>query len=771
VVRLGESSRFISTGRIVAEDILPGDSELDDEAGAEDATSDIVVHGDASPSDNGDGDDEPHAVDAIDADDANDAVDADAPADEAEYATSEDGSPLMIRREVEAERKCLGILASLGFRHQPNHGADTLLLPVTLMPAAVGALLDRGWRVSADQRIVHHAGPPRLSITSGMDWFELHGHVTFDTADGPQSVSLPELLAAARSGKNMIELGNGSTGLLPQAWLDQHGLLTAIGKSHGDHLRFRSGQAALLDALLDGQDLVSIDDRFAEARQQIRHFDGILPETPASTFKGQLRHYQAEGLGWMHFLNRFTMGGVLADDMGLGKTVQVLAMLDRHYTEQRESGATHRPSLIVAPRSVVFNWLDEAAKFAPSLRLQAYTGTDREALRNAFVDHDIIITSFGLMRRDIDELREHVFEYVVLDEAQAIKNPSSQAAKAARVLEANHRLALTGTPVENHLGDLWSIFEFLNPGMLGSNTGFAKLIRSTDPRGRRDTNVMSPDGEVRRAPVRTEATTQIARALKPFILRRTKQQVLTELPEKTEQTIICELEPEQRRLYDQLRLHYRDELLSRTGAGNVMGSGTSMVVLEALLRLRQAACHPGLIDDRRIDEPSAKMIALLERLEDLIEEGHKALVFSQFTSMLSIVRRQLDARGIAYEYLDGQTRERRKPVARFQTDPNCPLFLISLKAGGLGLNLTAAEYVFILDPWWNPAVEAQAIDRTHRIGQTQRVFAYRLIAEHTVEQRILELQDRKRELADAIVGGQENILRSLTRDDLEQLLS
>jgi SNF2 family DNA or RNA helicase len=347
-------------------------------------------------------------------------------------------------------------------------------------------------------------------------------------------------------------------------------------------------------------------------------------------------------------------------------------------------------------------------------------------------------------------LKDVELDYAILDEAQAIKNASTDAAKAARLLRADHRLALSGTPVENHLGELWSVFEFLNPGMLGTASAL----------GLDAANGKSPDESTR---------TLLAGALRPFILRRTKAQVAPELPARTEQTVYCELEPLQRRLYDELRDHYRSALrgqIERVGL-----SRAKIMVLEALLRLRQAACHPGLIDRRRVAEPAGKLDVLLPRVREVLAEGHKALVFSQFTSFLAIVRRRLDAERIRYEYLDGQTRDREARVEHFQTDPSCGLFLVSLKAGGLGLNLTAAEHVFLLDPWWNPAVEAQAIDRAHRIGQTRHVLAFRLIARDTVEEKILALQAEKRELAEAIITERNSLIRTLTRDDLELLLS
>ncbi len=354
------------------------------------------------------------------------------------------------------------------------------------------------------------------------------------------------------------------------------------------------------------------------------------------------------------------------------------------------------------------------------------------------------------MRRDIAVLKDVDFDYVVLDEAQTIKNPSSQIARASRLLKSNYRLALSGTPIENNAGDLWSIFEFLNPGMLGRSSAFR-------------THIADPDSK--------EARQLVSKGLRPFILRRTKRQVAAELPDRLEETIFCDMEDDQRKLYDELRLHYRDSLLGLVQQQGIARS--KMHVLEALLRLRQAACHPALLDRGDQQESYAKLDFLIPHLQELVAEGHKALVFSQFTSMLSIVREHLDKTGIVYEYLDGKTRDRKARVNRFQEDDNCRVFLISLKAGGLGLNLTAADYVFLLDPWWNPAVEAQAIDRAHRVGQNRTVFAYRLICRDTVEEKIAALQKQKRELADAILEGDDtsSILKDLSAEDLELLLS
>ncbi|HEU5116635.1 MAG TPA: DEAD/DEAH box helicase, partial [Isosphaeraceae bacterium] len=649
-----------------------------------------------------------------------------------------------IRRDVRAERNARERLEELGFRELKDFRFDpgTLEVPPKRVPQATRELVGGGWKVQADGLLYRPASDFKLSVTSDMDWFELDGRVAFGTQDVP----LPEILDAARRGDTMITLGDGSIGMLPDDWLRKYGLLADLGTPSGDGaLRFGKAQAGLLDALLAAQPGSKADSSFTKVRKELHAFEGIEPLEAPPGFQGDLRPYQQEGLGWLDYLRRFEFGGILADDMGLGKTIQVLSLLQRRRARRQSRG----PSLIIVPRSLVFNWLQEAAKFTPKLRVLDYTGPARHPSREDFRKYDLIVTTYGTMRSDIVELAKIDFDYAILDEAQAIKNADSQSAKAARLLKARHRLAMSGTPIENHLGELWSIFEFLNPGMLGSASVF-----------KRSTGGASGQDE--------QARGLLAKALRPFILRRTKQQVVKDLPDKIEATLHCDLEPAQRQLYEELKAHYRSALL-RKDAREIKGS--KIEVLEALLRLRQAACHPGLIDPNRADEASAKLDMLMYQMQEVIDEGHKVLVFSQFTSFLAIVKKRLDAEKIPYEYLDGRTRNREERVDRFQNDPNIPLFLISLKAGGLGLNLTAAEYVYLLDPWWNPAVEAQAIDRSHRIGQTKHVFAYRLIARDTVEQKILDLQQKKRDLADAILNADNRVIQALTKDDLEYLLS
>ncbi len=649
-----------------------------------------------------------------------------------------------IARDRDAERRAAAVLLEHPDALPPQASGGDLALPATALVALLPRLLDEGWTVEAAGRRYRSAGRMRASVASGIDWFGVQGGIEFDGEVAP----LPELLRAVRAGSRTVRLGDGSLGLLPEDVLRSWGLLAALGRVEDDGLRFGRHQGWIIEALLAGRRGVDVDAEFERYRERIRGFDGIEPRQEPASFRGTLRGYQREGLAWLDFLREFGCGGCLADDMGLGKTVQVLAMLE----ERRTAETSHGPSLVVAPRSVVFNWIDESARFTPELRVLDYTGGARRASLDDFAEYDLVVTTYGVLRRDAEQLAATEFDYAILDESQAVKNHATQASRAARALRARHRLALSGTPLENHLSELWALFEFLNPGMLGRSATFRRLAQKS--------SVESIDREGRAL---------LARALRPFLLRRTKEQVATDLPEKTEQTLHCEMPAKQRRLYRELAAHYRGALLGGGAAAALAGS--RMHVLEALLRLRQAACHPGLLDPEREDEDCAKLDALLPLLEEVVAEGHKALVFSQFTSLLAIVRKRLEAAGLVHEYLDGQTRDRRERVERFQTDAACPVFLISLRAGGLGLNLTAADYVFILDPWWNPAVEAQAIDRSHRIGQTRHVMAYRLVCRDSVEEKILALQDKKRDLADAILSDDNALLADLSPEDLELLLS
>lgn len=638
----------------------------------------------------------------------------------------------IVRRRWKAERDALQSFLAAGGQHDEGE-SDGRVAPEDAL-AVVLRLAEEGWSAAFAGREVRSTAVPTLRVRSGVDWFDLEGEVEFDGV----KADLGEMLSALARGDDALELEDGTLGLLPESLRREWTLLSGMGKEVDGKLRFTASQGWLLDRLLANRPGVDVDTGFARMREHLAHFDAFDGREEPEKFKGELRPYQRVGLGWFHFLRQVRFGGCLADDMGLGKTVQVLAML-----LERKLEGTSAPSLIVVPKSLLFNWRAEAERFAPQLSVHDHLGPDRNDRMEELREADLVLTTYGVLRRDAVALKDIAFDYVVLDEAQAIKNARTHGAKAARLLQANARLALTGTPVENHLGELWSLFEFLNPGMLGKARAFKGMVAT------RGDGALDEGGRH-----------LLGAALRPFFLRRTKEEVLPDLPPKVEQTLWCELEGSQKEAYDGMLDHYRAAIRG--------GSAGRFQVLRALLRLRQAACHPGLTDSDRRNEMSAKLEVLLPHVEELVASGNKALIFSQFTSHLAVVREHLDNMGITYAYLDGSTRDREAVVRRFREEPDCPLLLMSLKAGGLGLNLVEADYVFLLDPWWNPAAESQAIDRAHRIGRTRAVMAYRLIAKGTVEEKVVELQERKRGLAEAVLASGD-ASGSFSMEELEEL--
>ena len=504
------------------------------------------------------------------------------------------------------------------------------------------------------------------SVGGQHDWFDLDAKVQFSGAE----IALPQVLAALKRKEEYVTLHDGTLGHIPQGLLDRYAKIAQFGEVHDDTIRFKPSQAMILDAMLESQPGVELDGRFKDYRKKIQKFSGVKSVQPPKGFQGKLRAYQKDGLAWLNFLQDFSLGGCLADDMGLGKTVQVLALLEKRRTrritktevadrkmavvEANETELTaalgitneidpwcqtvnefkRKPTIVVVPKSLIFNWVEEATKFAPKLRILNYTGSDRKSAASEFGEFDILLTTYATMRIDVQRLSQIGFDYAILDESQAIKNSSALVAKASRLLRSDYRLAMTGTPIENHLGELWSLFEFLNPGMLGNLSGFKAMTR------------IRPDDKND-----NRAIEALAAGLKPFFLRRTKTQVLKELPEKTEQLLTCEMTKPQRKQYDELKEYYRVKLKKKV---ETEGLGKSKIhVLEALLRLRQVACDPRLVDPAA--KPGAKLDLLQQQLQEVVGGGSKALVFSQFTSLLSLVKDQLDAAGVSYEYLDGKT--------------------------------------------------------------------------------------------------------------------
>ncbi len=476
-------------------------------------------------------------------------------------------------------------------------------------------------------------------------------------------------------------------------------------------------------------------------------FKGVADVAPPAGLQTSLRAYQQQGLNWLQFLREYQLGGLLADDMGLGKTVQTLA----HLLLEKESGRMDRPSLVIAPTSLMVNWRMEAQRFAPALRVLVLQGTERKQRFEDMAGHDVVLTTYPLLPRDQEILLAQEYHLLILDEAQVIKNPKAKASQIVRELRARHRLCLTGTPMENHLGELWSLLHFLMPGLLGDEKRFRRLFR---------TPIEKHGDEDRRA--------SLQRRIAPFLLRRSKQEVAKELPPKTEIVRSVELGSAQRDLYESLRLAMHSKIQEEIGKKGMARS--HIIILDALLKLRQVCCDPRLVklDSARQVKSSAKLELLMDMLPELVEEGRRILLFSQFTSMLALIEAELDRLKLPYVKLTGDTKDRATPVQRFQAG-EVPLFLISLKAGGTGLNLTAADTVIHYDPWWNPAVETQATDRAHRLGQDKPVFVYKLLTAGTVEEKILAMQTRKKALADSLFSADAKSGPALTLDDLNAL--
>ncbi len=489
-------------------------------------------------------------------------------------------------------------------------------------------------------------------------------------------------------------------------------------------------------------------ERLRELGERLRNFAGIARAPLPKSFRGKLRGYQRDGLDWLQFLAEYGFGGILADDMGLGKSVQTLA----HLLCEQEAGRLTQPALLVVPTSLVHNWRDEAARFAPSLRVLSLHGAGRTERFGEIADHDLVITTYALLVRDV-ALHDRAWHAVILDEAQAIKNPLAKAAQVAMRLSAAHRLCLTGTPVENHLGDLWSLLSVALPGALGDRGRFSRLFRTPIEK--------HGDGERKRI---------LAERIAPFVLRRMKEDVASELPEKSEIVQRVDLAGGQRDLYESVRLAMHERVQEEIAQRGLARS--QIVILDALLKLRQVCCDPRLLPERMHKQADGAKLALLrDMLPQMVEEGRRVLLFSQFTSMLDLIVPELEALGIDYVMLTGRTKNRERLVKRFQSG-DVPIFLISLKAGGTGLNLTAADTVIHYDPWWNPAAERQATDRAHRIGQTQHVFVYKLVAAGTVEEKIVELQSRKAELAAAIFSqGATATSARFSADDVQRLFA
>ncbi len=587
----------------------------------------------------------------------------------------------------------------------------------------------------------YHVGRAQISIevNENIDWFDVKALIKF----GVYLVPFAKIRKLMIQGKTEFELPNGETAVIPASWFVNYSeLFNFIEERSSEELVLRKHHLAFARELQNGE-LIRLN--LSLKLERLRNFDAIEDYDLPQTFEGTLRPYQQAGYNWLRFLNEYQFGGCLADDMGLGKTVQTLALLA--HEKEENPGFT---SLLVMPTSLIYNWELEAKKFTPELKILVYSGTQRLKDPWKFRGYDIVLTSYGIVRLDIDVLKDFYFNYVILDESQAIKNPTSNIAVAVNKLKSKRRLILTGTPVENGTMDLWSQMNFVNPGLLGNQTLFKKqFLLPIEKQNDKD------------------KASRLHAMIKPFILRRLKSQVAKDLPEKLTNIKYSDMTPEQEKIYEEVKSYYREKIIGELAGG---GRGSQQfTLLRGLTQLRQIANHPKLVREDYKDD-SGKLEDITYMLQETISENHKVLVFSQFVRHLSIVRSYLDENDIPYAYLDGATLDRQAQVEKFQNNENIKVFLISLKAGGVGLNLTKAEYVFLLDPWWNPAVEAQAIDRAHRIGQENKVIIYKFITRGSVEEKIMALQDRKLALAGELISNEESFMKSLDNEDIRALL-
>jgi superfamily II DNA or RNA helicase len=662
------------------------------------------------------------------------------------------GRPRVVRRDVGAEMA--GVQALLSQNFEVSESGEELVASgddaIAFWTNGIGELPEDWDRFIPDDlvdvTIREESVTPQMRVSSGVDWLNLD--MKFES--GGAAVREEELRACLEHGRRLVRLEDGSYAPIdPEKVGDVLTRMAEIYATAGMKDKLPLSQAGRVQDLLKMVENAKVSATAKSLFAKIEDIDEVPSIPKPRTLKADLRPYQKDGFSWLVFLHELNSGGILADDMGLGKTVQAIALL-----LWAKSKHKRKLNLVVAPTSVVPNWEREIAKFAPGLKTVVWQGPNRSQRAPELEKADVMITSYALLRRDEELLQALDLRYVILDEAQHIKNPMSQTARSAKKLSSERRLALTGTPIENRLSELWSIFDFVSPGLLGTLKTFEERIARPIDRGDMET------------------AQRLRATIKPFIMRRLKRDVAADLPDKIEQEMIVPLAEAQAKLYKQVLGEVRKSVLSEVEKKGV--SKAQIQILVALTRLRQVACDPRLmkLPDTDFDaDDSGKLGALREIIDEAIDGGHRVLVFSQFVGMLNHIRAALDADGVEYEYLDGSTKDRIERVDRFNEETGAPVFLISLKAGGTGLNLTGADTVIHFDPWWNPAVEDQATDRAHRIGQTKNVNVYKLIAAGTVEEKILELSAKKRELVSNVLSTEGSPLKGLTKADVENLFS
>jgi len=684
-----------------------------------------------------------------------------------------------IKRNIETEQLAIDRLTDLGFIPAPSieTGTQELLLfspAKTAMDSATrwgnflqNTLLEleqEGWIIDIDESFLLNFQTAQnwdAQISeSQQDWFEMRFNIEVDGQPLPllplimpvlenyDPENLPEMLSIPLGEHNYLNLPSEKIKPFLNVLIELFNSSTMGNDGALKLSRFNAASLADLEEQNHGMFSISGGKELRELGQKLKNFTGIEDVALPANLQAELRPYQQHGLNWLQFLREYKFSGILADDMGLGKTIQTLT----HLLLEKQNGRMKLPTLIIAPTSLMSNWRRETERFTPDLKVLILQGTERKQLFYKIRDYDLILTTYPLLPRDEETLLEHEYHYLILDEAQTVKNPLSKAAQLVRRIKAEHRLCLTGTPMENHLGELWAQFDFLMPGFLGDIATFKKLYRTP----------IEVHGD-------SEQRARLSRRVAPFMLRRTKQEVATELPAKTEIIRSVPLYDKQAALYESIRLTMEKKVRDAIAQKGL--SRSHITILDALLKLRQTCCDPRTLPLKEAQkvQQSAKLDLLMELLPEQLEEGRRILVFSQFTRMIALIEIELNVRKIDYAKLTGQTRNRDEAIERFKSG-EANVFLISLKAGGVGLNLTEADTVIIYDPWWNPAAESQASDRAHRIGQDKPVFVYKLITENTVEEKIIAMQDKKRALAEGIYrGGEKEESMKLTAEDLTAL--
>jgi non-specific serine/threonine protein kinase len=673
-----------------------------------------------------------------------------------EISVAQQGKVILIKRNRITESNFLTNIQNLHSNFIRPSGAHTLALKgsdvlknnwyfLFMDTAREWNVQVEGFEVLKNFRFNSAKPSTKIYINSENDWFDAKVEITF----GDQQITVADVKKALANKQQFVPLPDGTLGVLPEEWLKRYSLLFRMGEGKQDKLKLSKYHFSVIDELYEERDDTELIFQLEEKYESIKSNYKIKEVDPPAHLKEVLRPYQVSGFHWLNYLSEINWGGILADDMGLGKTIQALSFLSEYRRRKDKLQA-----LVVCPTTLIYNWENEIKKFAPELTYHIHHGGDRIKDTKHFQQRNIIITTYGTLRSDIKLFVEMQLDVVVLDESQAIKNPVSKVTKAVCLLNAKHKLCMSGTPLQNNTFDIFAQMNFLNPGMLGSMEHFKnEFSLPIDKFGDK------------------ERKEHLRKILYPFILRRTKEQVAKDLPAKTEMILWCEMEEEQRSIYDAFRNDYRENIL-----GSIDNKGlqkSQLTILQGLMKLRQICDSPAIMNgDELYPNVSVKIDELARELEENCGD-HKVLVFSQFLGMLGLIRKKLQEVDIPFEYFDGSTSasDRKNAIENFQNKDHVRVFLISLKAGGVGLNLTAADYVYIVDPWWNPAVEQQAIDRTHRIGQTKNIFAYRMICKDTVEDKIIQLQERKKQLAKDIVADDDTFVKSLTREDVEYLFS